>query len=336
MNVPNPLNRRASRCVRLLQGLAAPLTAAILMALPTTSFAGVFLSVNVAPPPIPVYEQPPIPDDGYIWTPGYWAYGDDGYFWVPGTWVQPPGDGLLWTPGYWGWSGGYYVFYDGYWGPHVGFYGGINYGWGYGGFGYEGGYWDHRHFHYNRNSNNFGGAHVTNVYNRPVNNNTASHVSFNGGAGGTGAAPTPQENQAAHEQHAPPVDDQRLQVAAASHDRAMYASENHGAPAVAATARPGGFRGEGVVQAHPVRAEDREAVSRAEQARPVDSSGRPINTNSNRASMRGNQYDPRQTYQRQGNAYPTRGAVPPQGQHAMVQPKRAPTAPEKVEDKDHK
>ena len=27
------------------------------------------------PPPLPVYEQPPPPGDGYIWTPGYWAWG---------------------------------------------------------------------------------------------------------------------------------------------------------------------------------------------------------------------------------------------------------------------
>ena len=27
------------------------------------------------PPPLPVYEQPPCPVEGYIWTPGYWAWG---------------------------------------------------------------------------------------------------------------------------------------------------------------------------------------------------------------------------------------------------------------------
>src|SRR5262249_20289954 len=81
---------------------------------------------------------------GYIWTPGYWAYGDDGFFWVPGTWVLIPEPGLLWTPGYWGWDdGGFYVFHDGYWGLHVGFYGGIDYGFGYVGFGYQGRYLEH-------------------------------------------------------------------------------------------------------------------------------------------------------------------------------------------------
>jgi WXXGXW repeat (2 copies) len=90
------------------------------------------LIIRIAPPELPVYEQPAIPAYGYIWAPGYWAYGPDGYFWVPGTWVQPPSVGLLWTPGYWGWHDGVYGWNAGYWGPHIGFYGGVNYGFGYG------------------------------------------------------------------------------------------------------------------------------------------------------------------------------------------------------------
>ena len=103
-------------------------------------------------------QQPEIPAPGYIWTPGYWAYGPDGYFWVPGTWVEPPSVGLLWTPGYWGWHDGSYGWNAGYWGPHIGFYGGVNYGYGYGGVGYEGGRWNNGVFAYNRTVNNFGGS----------------------------------------------------------------------------------------------------------------------------------------------------------------------------------
>ncbi len=160
------------------------------------SFAqmGIGLSITIAPPLLPVYVQPPIPAPGYIWTPGYWAYGPYGYFWVPGTWVQPPAVGLLWTPGYWGWNNGVYVFNPGYWGPHVGFYGGINYGFGYGGVGYQGGYWNNGAFNYNRAVNNISDTHITNVYNRTVvNNTTINNVSYNGGSGGTVARPTPQE-----------------------------------------------------------------------------------------------------------------------------------------------
>ena len=126
--------------------------------------AGVFISVHVAPPALPVYVQPPLPAPGYIWTPGYWAYGEAGYYWVPGVWVQPPAVGVLWTPGYWGFIGGAYGWHAGYWGPHVGFYGGVNYGFGYGGVGFVGGEWRGGAFAYNSAVANFGSVHVTNVY----------------------------------------------------------------------------------------------------------------------------------------------------------------------------
>ena len=42
------------------------------------------------------------------------------------------------------------IFHEGYWGPHVGFYGGIDYGFGYTGAGYAGGYWNNGAFYYNR------------------------------------------------------------------------------------------------------------------------------------------------------------------------------------------
>ena len=125
--------------------LAPLLFAGLVMSTPSVSFAGCS-SITVAPPVLPVYEQPPVPGPNYIWSPGYWAYGDDDYYWVPGTWVIAPSPGLLWTPGYWGWSDGYYIWHAGYWGPHIGYYGGINYGGGYIGVGFAGGYWDHGAF----------------------------------------------------------------------------------------------------------------------------------------------------------------------------------------------
>ena len=74
----------------LLRALACTL---LLAALPPAAEAGVFVgvSVNFAPPPLPVYVQPPCPAPGFVWTPGYWAWGPDGYFWVPGTWLLAPG-----------------------------------------------------------------------------------------------------------------------------------------------------------------------------------------------------------------------------------------------------
>ena len=98
------------------------------------------------PPPLPEYTQPPCPGDNYYWTPGYWDYANGGYYWVPGTWVLSPYVGALWTPPYWAFSDGRYTFNSGYWGDYIGFYGGINYGFGYTGRGYYGGYWNGNNF----------------------------------------------------------------------------------------------------------------------------------------------------------------------------------------------
>ena len=89
------------------------------LACSTPSFAqvGVVVSVGYAPPELPVYEQPLCPGDGYIWTPGYWAWDGDDYYWVPGTWILAPEVGFLWTPPWWGWGGAAFMFHEGYWVP---------------------------------------------------------------------------------------------------------------------------------------------------------------------------------------------------------------------------
>jgi hypothetical protein len=162
------------------------------------AFSQVSISIGIAPPPLQVYSQPPCPDDGYIWTPGYWAYGDGGYYWVTGEWVQPPQFGLLWTPPYWGSDGNAYVFYPGYWGSNVGYYGGVNYGYGYGGNGYGGGRWQGDHFSYNTAVNNVGSTRVHSSYaDTSAINSHASRVSYNGGKGGLQSRPTAQQRQLA-------------------------------------------------------------------------------------------------------------------------------------------
>jgi hypothetical protein len=218
------------RVIRLL------LLAVSMLFLPTASFAQVGVSVSIAPPELPVYDQPICPGDGYIWTPGYWAW-DGEYYWVPGTWVLAPEPGFLWTPGYWGWGGSGFIFYDGYWGPSVGFYGGIDYGYGYFGHGYEGGRWDHGHFFYNTAVNHVDPHVIHNVYNTRVNEN-ASHVSYNGGSGGINERPTAQEEAAAHDRHIPPVGAQSQHAYAAHNNPQQRFSANHGTPPVAATPRP--------------------------------------------------------------------------------------------------
>jgi len=228
--------------------LGVLLLAVSVLSLSTASSAEIGISVRIGPPALPVYAQPMCPGPGYHWIPGYWAWNDDaGYYWVPGTWVVAP-VGMLWTPGYWGFVGGFYGWHAGYWGPHVGFYGGINYGFGYGGVGFAGGEWRGGTFFYNRAVMNVNVTNVTNVYNRTVIvNNT--HTSFNG-PGGITARPTPQEQAYGRETHTAALAAQTQHEHAASQNRQLFASENHGRPAVAATGRPGEFNGPHVQRAN--------------------------------------------------------------------------------------
>src|ERR1700674_2273104 len=270
--------------MRIVSPVRSLLFALLLLAMSAASFAQIGISVSFAPPELPVYEQPLCPGDGYLWTPGYWGYAEDDYYWVPGTWVMAPEVGFLWTPAYWGWGGNGYVFYDGYWGEHVGFYGGISYGYGYYGEGYEGGRWDNGHFFYNRSVNNVNVTVIHNVYNTTVvNSSTVNRVSYNGGTGGISARPRPQEEASAREQHIPAVAVQTQHVQAARTNPEQRASVNHGKPAVAATPKPGAFNDRAVVPAKAAGAPYNPPANRAAAqpaantpaARPVNNAARP-------------------------------------------------------------
>jgi hypothetical protein len=209
------------------------------------------VQASEAPPALPVYEQPACPVEGYLWAPGYWAFGPGGYYWVPGTWVAPPRVGLLWTPGYWGFVGAVYVWHAGYWGPHVGFYGGVHYGFGYSGVGFAGGRWVGSSFAYNQTVANVNVTVIHNTYNETVVNNvTVNRVSYNGGAGGIAATPTPQERMAAREPHVAATAAQTQHVHLAASNPALLARNNGGRPSIAATPRPSAFNAPGAVGAH--------------------------------------------------------------------------------------
>lgn len=232
----------AERCFRGMQFLVLVAAGLLLLSWPPVSHSQAVtaeISVTLAPPPLPVYTQPPLPEDGYLWMPGYWAYGSEGYYWVPGVWVAPPAVGLLWTPGYWDWNSGNFVWRAGYWGPHVGFYGGVNYGFGYVGSGYAGGYWQNGALFYNRTVVNIGSARVVNVYQQPARSvAVGASVSFHGGRGGTTATPTVAEQAAAREPHRPPTAAQVQQKKWASTQRDLLTSVNHGKPAITSTQKP--------------------------------------------------------------------------------------------------
>lgn len=208
--------------------------------LPRSADAQISVVVTLAPPALPVYEQPVLVDEGAIWTPGYWDYGPEGYFWVPGTWVMPPEVGLLWTPGYWAWDGSAFAWNAGYWGTEVGFYGGVDYGFGYFGHGYAGGRWQGSRFYYNSAVSHVDGAGIRNVYVESVTHAARGGVSYNGGTGGLTVRPTAIEQRAVHAAHRPPTAVQVAHRSAALANHTLTATANHGRPAVTATTRPVG------------------------------------------------------------------------------------------------
>lgn len=220
---------------------AAALAAALLLpAIPLTSQAQVFIGFNIGtpPPPLPYYSQPMLTTPGQVWQPGYWAYGPAGYYWVPGTYVTPPSSGLYWTPGYWGYNSGSYGWNNGYWAPQVGYYGGIDYGFGYPGVGYNGGYWNNGAFMYNTAVTSVNPRVVRNVYVRNVVvRRNGVRYAFNG-PGGVRVRPTARELVVMRERHVAPTTVQVEHARIAGQDRNLYVRNNHGHPQVVAVSHP--------------------------------------------------------------------------------------------------
>jgi hypothetical protein len=217
----------------------------LLSLIPAISHAQISISVGFAPPEMPSYEQPYCPEPNMMWMPGYWAYDQDqgDYYWVPGSWVEAPYQGALWTPPYWGWYGGQYRFHRGYWGRHVGYYGGVNYGYGYEGIGYSGGEWQGNNFRYNTAITRVDQNRIHSTYNDRtiVANNTIANnnrVAYSGGPHGIQHNAQPSERVADHEQHAAPTSVQTQHIAAARTDKSSFAKTNGGHPQNAVVARP--------------------------------------------------------------------------------------------------
>jgi len=280
------------------------------------------ISVGIAPPPLPVYAQPELPGDGYIWIPGCWAWGDAGYYWVPGYWALPPQEGLLWTPAWWGFEDGAYMWHEGYWGPEVGFYGGINYGFGYGGIGFYGGEWRGHSFFYNSVVVNVGYGRVSNVYvNRDVVfRNTIvnrDHLAFNG-PGGIDRQPAPFERQAMNARHFDATPAQAEHQRFAAQDRVQYAAFNNGRPGTIASGAQGSYRATAEQHARtmPITPQDRQE-------------GQHYNARPGGAGDRQNVQSP-QNFNDNRNALQQRpqGSPTPQQQQPMTQPQRYNAAPE--------
>jgi WXXGXW repeat (2 copies) len=200
------------------------------------------ISVGYAPPALPQYYQPAATQPNMIWQPGYWGLGQGGFFWVPGTWVQAPQVGLLWTPGYWGWNDGQYRWSPGYWGQNVGYYGGINYGYGYYGQGYQGGRWEGKSFRYNTSVTHVNRSLSRNdYYSDPrsyVDQNDISRTSYNGGPHGVAARPSKAQIAVEHQRTYPMTSAQTAHVAVSRQNRSYYANVNHGSPGQVAVPKP--------------------------------------------------------------------------------------------------
>jgi hypothetical protein len=268
--------------MRIISLIRSTLLVFVVLAMSMSAFGQIGISISIAPPELPVYEQPLCPGDGYLWTPGYWAYSDDDYYFVPGTWVMAPEPGLLWTPAYWGWGNNGYIFNEGYWGQTVGFYGGISYGYGYTGDGYQGGRWQGGQFYYNRSVSNVNVTNIHNVYNTTVINTTVNRVSYNGGNGGIVARPTAVQETAAHEKHIPPVAAQTQHAQAARSNPEQRAAVNHGAPQVAATPKPGAFSDHAVAHAKPTGTPYTATANRAAVQPPAKAPAARLETNAAR------------------------------------------------------
>jgi hypothetical protein len=180
----------------------------------------------------------------------------------------------------------------------VGFYGGINYGFGYIGVGYFGGYWRGHDFYYNRYVNHVPGGWGGRVYERPVIYNNVRYgmqptvrISFNGGRGGIDVRPRPFEVAAMRERHEGPLPAQMQLHNSAMQNRAQFYNQNHGRPAEFAAARavgnaheiretpagvqPGrpGFNGN--QGARPGQPENRQPENRGPETRPGQADVRP-------------------------------------------------------------
>jgi hypothetical protein len=163
------------------------------------------------PPPLPDYTQPDDPGGNSRWTPGSWYYdsGQADYYWVPGAWVTPP-NGEVWTPPYWGYDGARYQWHAGYWSTSVGFYGGIAYGFGYFGVGY-----------------NQSAEHI----------HSLNRVSYNGGRGGIQKQPPPLE-LAANRDRIPALGVQMKLARDMRKNPQQYFKGNHGHPPIVVAKAP--------------------------------------------------------------------------------------------------
>ena len=83
------------------------------VAVPTIAPAGVFVDIDVAPPPVRV-EPVPEPRVGYVWAPGFWEWREHEHVWVPGHYLRER-RGWHWAPDRWEQRGPHWHHERGHW-----------------------------------------------------------------------------------------------------------------------------------------------------------------------------------------------------------------------------
>jgi hypothetical protein len=136
-----------------------------------------------------------------------------------------------------------FIFHDGYWGPHVGYYGGVNYGFGYGGIGFAGGEWRGHVFAYNTAVMHVDRRYVHETFEDRARVERSivardNRVAYSGGPGGIHHEPGPEERMAERDQHVTATRFQQQHMQTAMSDRTSYAKNNGGRPSHVAAERP--------------------------------------------------------------------------------------------------
>jgi hypothetical protein len=98
--------RNIALAVVLLVGAGA-------LSMPRSSFAGVSIDIDIAPPVARVEVVPPA-RVGFVWAPGYWDWRGHQHVWVAGYWMRER-PGFHWVPAHWGQRGPHWHFEPGHW-----------------------------------------------------------------------------------------------------------------------------------------------------------------------------------------------------------------------------
>jgi WXXGXW repeat (2 copies) len=100
------------RSILRLFGLAA----LIVLIASSRAHAGARVFLQIGPPaPLAVVAPVAPAPYGYVWQPGYYAWGGAAYRWVPGVWSRPPFSRAAWVAPRWGYGPRGWSFARGYW-----------------------------------------------------------------------------------------------------------------------------------------------------------------------------------------------------------------------------